>query len=170
MAGTRAQLVEAALAAGSGSLTAWGALAVSTGIEHRACLPKDKYIVRDALTADHVWWDNAGAMSPTQFDLLLDDALDYAIDRRLYEENLRAGADPAHAMAVTVFTETAWHALFIRNLLIVSRRRARRWRRPSSICPHLQGRPQAARHPLEDGDRARHEPQHRPHRRYGLRR
>ncbi len=103
--------------AGEGQLTADGAFVTTTG-SHTGRSPKDKYIVRDALTADHVWWDNAGAMSPTQFDLLLDDALDYAIDRRLYEENLRAGADPAHAMAVTVFTETAWHALFIRNLLI----------------------------------------------------
>ena len=38
-----------------------------------------------------------------------------------------AGADPAPpACAVTVFTETAWHALFIRNLLIRPRRRRRR--------------------------------------------
>ncbi|HEY9012973.1 MAG TPA: phosphoenolpyruvate carboxykinase (ATP), partial [Devosia sp.] len=41
-------------------------------------------------------------------------------DRHLHRQHLLAGADPAQQLRVTVFTETAWHALFIRNLLIRS--------------------------------------------------
>ena len=113
----RAQMVTAALVAGEGRLTSSGALAVTTG-QFTGRSPKDKYIVRDALTDANVWWDNAGAVSPAQFDQLLEDMLEYATGRSLYHEQLSAGADPAFRMAVSVFTETAWHALFIRNLLI----------------------------------------------------
>jgi len=73
--------------------------------------------VRDELAAPHVWWDNTGAMAPAAFERLLEDMLDYARDRELYHEALGAGADPALHVAVDVITETAWHALFIRNLL-----------------------------------------------------
>ncbi|MBL8600099.1 MAG: phosphoenolpyruvate carboxykinase (ATP) [Devosia sp.] len=113
----RAQMATAALMAGEGRLTSSGALAVTTGA-YTGRSPKDKYIVRDALTDPHVWWENSGAMAPAQFDLLLEDMLSFATGRALYHEQLSAGADPAFRMAVSVFTETAWHALFIRNLLI----------------------------------------------------
>jgi phosphoenolpyruvate carboxykinase (ATP) len=112
----RAQLVTAALRAGEGHLTATGALSVTTGA-YTGRSPKDKFIVRDVLTGPHVWWDNCAALEPAQFDLLLDDMLAYAAGHELYREDLGAGADPAFRAGVTVFTETAWHALFIRNLL-----------------------------------------------------
>ncbi len=118
--GNRAQLVTAALAADEGTLAASGALTVSTGI-HTGRSPKDKYIVRDALTDTNVWWDNAGAMTPAAFDRLLEDMLAHAAGRALYHEQLSAGADEGFRMAVDVVTETAWHALFIRNLLIRER-------------------------------------------------
>lgn len=115
--GNRAEMVTAALLAGEGRLTSAGALAVTTGA-YTGRSPKDKFIVRDALTEHNVWWDNAGAMSPASFDLLLEDMLAYAAGRDLYLEQLSAGADPAFRMAVGVVTENAWHALFIRNLLL----------------------------------------------------
>jgi len=114
--GNRAQMVMAACAAGEGQLTNAGALAGSTGA-FTGRSPKDKYIVRDALTAPHVWWDNTAAMAPEAFDRLLADMFDYARGRDLYLEALGAGADPSFQLSVDVITETAWHALFIRNLL-----------------------------------------------------
>ena len=110
-------LVSAALAAGEGRLAAGGALAVTTGV-YTGRSVKDKFIVRDAHTADRVWWDNNQAMSPDNFDLLLADMLEAARGRNLHAQHLFAGADPVHRMAVSVYTETNWHALFIRNLLI----------------------------------------------------
>jgi phosphoenolpyruvate carboxykinase (ATP) len=110
-----AALVEQAIAAGEGRLSAGGALAVTTGVFTGRSV-NDKFIVRDGKTDRHVWWDNAGAMSPAQFELLLDDMLAHA-NGRLHAQRLAAGADPRHRMRVQVITETAWHALFIRNLL-----------------------------------------------------
>ncbi len=133
--GNRAQLVTAALAAGEGRLTASGALAVSTGV-HTGRSPRDKYIVRDALTDTNVWWDNTGAMTPAAFDRLLEDMLAHAAGRALYHEQLSAGADHGFRTAVDVVTETAWHALFIRNLLIRERRGGERH---AATILHLPG-------------------------------
>ena len=110
-------LVTRALAAGEGELTAHGALAVTTGI-YTGRSAADKFIVSDDHTRDHVWWENSKAMSEAHFSVLLQDFLAATGGKALYGQDLEAGADPAHRLAVTVFSETAWHALFIRNLLI----------------------------------------------------
>ncbi|WP_423065224.1 phosphoenolpyruvate carboxykinase (ATP) [Devosia sp. CN2-171] len=110
-------LVETALAEGEGRLAAGGALAVTTGI-YTGRSVKDKFIVRDAETEHRVWWDNSQSMAPAHFELLLADMLAATKSRTLHGQHLLAGADPAHEMKVSVVTETAWHALFIRNLLI----------------------------------------------------
>jgi phosphoenolpyruvate carboxykinase (ATP) len=112
----RAELVHAAVAAGEGRLSAGGALVAATG-KYTGRSPKDKFIVRDALSGPNVWWGNAGAMSPAHFDRLVADMLDYAAGKALWHEHLSAGAHMAFRVGVNVFTETAWHALFIRNLL-----------------------------------------------------
>lgn len=110
-------LVRRALLAGEADLSADGALAANTGV-YTGRSAGDKFIVRDALTSDRVWWQESAAMSPAHFEALLHDCLAALENQDLYEQNLVAGADPAHALGVTVFTRTAWHALFIRNLLI----------------------------------------------------
>jgi len=110
-------LVEQALKRGEAHLSADGALVAETGIFTGRSV-KDKFIVRDATTDAHVWWDNAQAMTPLHFEALLEDFLAAAIDKSLFVQELHAGADRRHRLDVTVVTETAWHALFIRNLLI----------------------------------------------------
>lgn len=112
----RAQMVAAAIRADEGQLSATGAFVATTG-RHTGRAPKDKFVVRDRLTDPHVWWDNTGALSPEHFSRLLEDMLAYTKGRELWHEALSAGADPAFQVAVDVITETAWHALFIRNLL-----------------------------------------------------
>ena len=112
----RAELVTAALMASEGQLSATGAFVASTG-PHTGRSPKDKFIVRDGLTQPHVWWDNTNALAPEQFEQLYEDMLAYAETRELWHEALSAGSDPTFRIGVDVVTETAWHALFIRNLL-----------------------------------------------------
>ena len=110
-------LVAAAVSTGAAELTADGAVSVRTGA-FTGRSPKDKFIVRDALTDATVWWDNAGAITPAQFDVLLADAEAALANAPIYQQDLLAGADPRHQFGVTVLTPSAWHALFIRNLLI----------------------------------------------------
>jgi len=112
-----AALFEAAIRRGEGGVTAGGALAVTTGA-HTGRSPKDKYIVEDDATRDHVWWDANLKMSRAAFDALADDFLAHINGRQLFIQDLAIGAEPAHQASVRVCTQLAWHALFARNLLI----------------------------------------------------
>ncbi|MBU1174281.1 MAG: phosphoenolpyruvate carboxykinase (ATP) [Alphaproteobacteria bacterium] len=98
-------------------LTKDGALAARTG-KFTGRSPKDKYIVGDATTNDTVWWGNNGRMERDKFDLLLNDLIEHGKGKTLFRQQLFAGADPDNRMAIDVVSESAWHALFIRHLLI----------------------------------------------------
>ncbi|AMJ62407.1 phosphoenolpyruvate carboxykinase [Bosea sp. PAMC 26642] len=111
------QLYEVALKRGEGELASGGALCADTGT-HTGRSPKDKFTVRDAQTESTIWWDNNNAMSPEHFETLLADFIAHAEGKGLFAQDLYGGADPAHRVKARVFTEFAWHSLFIRNLLI----------------------------------------------------
>ena len=111
------QLYEEALRRGEARLARGGALVADTGA-HTGRSPKDKFIVRDSLTDRAIWWDNSSAMTPAEFDALHADMCVHAAARGLFAQQLYGGADPANRVNVRVFTEYAWHSLFIRNLLI----------------------------------------------------
>ena len=118
-----AELYEEALRRGEANLTGDGALVAYTG-QHTGRSPKDKFVVRDAATEPHVWWDNNKAITSAQFDALLADFQAQAAGRDLFVQDLHGGADPANVLPVRVVTEFAWHSLFIRNLLIRPAREA----------------------------------------------
>ncbi|MEX0645120.1 MAG: phosphoenolpyruvate carboxykinase [Parvularculaceae bacterium] len=114
---TPAALYEHAVMRGEAQVAADGPLVVKTG-EHTGRSAQDKFTVKRAETADHVWWDNNKAMAPDAFDRLYDDMLAYAAGAELYAQDLFGGADPEHRIRVRVLTELAWHSLFIQHLLI----------------------------------------------------
>jgi len=112
-----AALYEEAIRRNEARLTAQGALIAETG-QHTGRSPKDKFVVRDAATGPHVWWDNNKSISPAQFETLLADFRAHAADKDLYVQDLVGGADEELKLTTRVVTELAWHSLFIRNLLI----------------------------------------------------
>lgn len=114
---TTSALIESAIRRGEGKFSASGAFAVETG-HHTGRSAQDKFVVCDDLTRDTVWWDNTKALSPEHFDLILQDFIDHANDKDLFVQDLYAGADLDHRLQTRVILEYAWHALFIRNLLI----------------------------------------------------
>jgi len=118
-----AELVEHALRRGEAKLTAHGALVAYTG-QHTGRSPKDKFVVRDASTEPHVWWDNNKPMLPEHFETLRTDFLAHAAGLDLYVQDLVGGADEANSLPTRVITEYAWHSQFIRNLLIRPAREA----------------------------------------------
>ena len=111
------ELYERALTGGEAQLTSGGALCAETGV-HTGRSPKDKYIVCDDLTNDTVWWDNNGKMTPAQFARLYQDFIAHSHGKTLYAQDLRAGADAEYGVRTRVFTQLAWHSLFIRTLLL----------------------------------------------------
>lgn len=110
-------LYEAAIRRNEAKIARGGALVVETGA-HTGRSPDDKFIVRDALTEASIWWDNCRAMSPEHFGRLRADMAARARETPLFVQDLYAGADPRHRLKVRVYSEYAWHSLFIRNLLI----------------------------------------------------
>ena len=114
---TEPALYEHALRAKEGELAFGGALVAETGV-HTGRSPKDKFIVRDALTDKTVWWDNNGAITTEQFQRLHDDFIAHAKGKALFAQDLYGGADRRYRISTRVYTELAWHSLFIRTLLI----------------------------------------------------
>ncbi|GAB2207587.1 phosphoenolpyruvate carboxykinase [Roseibium sp. ROS1] len=110
-------LYEYSLSRGEAQLAAGGAIVAETGV-HTGRSPKDKFVVLDDETRDTVWWDNNAQMSKANFDLLLSDFLAHAEGMELFAQDLYGGADKTHRLPVRVYTEYAWHSLFIRNLLL----------------------------------------------------
>jgi phosphoenolpyruvate carboxykinase (ATP) len=114
---TDARLYEHAIAANEAAIVQGGALCAATGI-HTGRSPKDKHIVVDALTENTVWWENNRKLTPAQFQLLCEDFIAHARGKTLFAQDLYGGADPKYRIKARVFTELAWHSLFIRTLLI----------------------------------------------------
>jgi phosphoenolpyruvate carboxykinase (ATP) len=111
------QLYERAIAAHEGHVVEGGAFCAETGV-HTGRSPKDKFVVCDEQTEKTIWWEKNGKLTPQQFDVLLNDFLAHAKDKELYAQDLYGGADPKYRIKARVFTELAWHSLFIRSLLI----------------------------------------------------
>jgi phosphoenolpyruvate carboxykinase (ATP) len=110
-------LYEESLKRGESMVVKGGALRVDTGV-FTGRSPKDKFVVKDKVTDGQIWWDNNGSITPAQFETLLADFMAHAEGKELFAQDLYGGADPAHRVRARVYTEFAWHSLFIRNLLI----------------------------------------------------
>ncbi|MEL6622212.1 MAG: phosphoenolpyruvate carboxykinase [Pseudomonadota bacterium] len=113
---TRVELMELAIRQNEGRLSDGGALSVTTGV-HTGRSAQDKFIVRDETTETAVWWENNKSITPEHFTALLEDFQAHAAGLDLHVQELYAGADPQYRLRSRIFTEFAWHALFIRYLL-----------------------------------------------------
>jgi phosphoenolpyruvate carboxykinase (ATP) len=110
-------LYEMAVKRGEGLIGEGGGIVVDTG-EFTGRSPKDKHVVVSPTTEDAVWWENNNRISPEHFETLLADFQAHARGKTLFSQDLFGGADETYRLPVRVTTEYAWHALFIRHLLI----------------------------------------------------
>jgi phosphoenolpyruvate carboxykinase (ATP) len=114
---TEPSLYEHSIAAKEATIVEGGALSAFTG-HHTGRSPKDKHTVEDDLTRDVLWWEGNRKMSKANFDTMLADFRAHCKGKKLFAQDLYGGADPTYRIKVRVFTEYAWHSLFIRQLLI----------------------------------------------------
>lgn len=115
----RSQLVEQAICRGEGRLSIHGALVVETG-RHTGRSANDKFTVKNAASESAVAWGAVNVpMSQAAFDRLHADFLDHLNTRELYVQDVWGGSDRDYRVSVRVVTETAWHSLFARTMLIV---------------------------------------------------
>ena len=105
-----------------GVVTELGAVSVDTGI-FTGRSPKDKYIVRDDVTRDTVWWSDQGKndnkpMTPETWTDLKGLVTGQLSGKRLFVVDTFCGADEATRLKVRFVTEVAWQAHFVKNMFI----------------------------------------------------
>jgi phosphoenolpyruvate carboxykinase (ATP) len=95
-----------------------GALAVNTG-EFTGRSPKDRFIVKDDITRDKVWWGNINIPFPTdKFDKLYDKVTNYLSEKEVYVRDSYACADPNYKLNIRVINEYPWSNLFVYNMFL----------------------------------------------------
>jgi len=105
-----------------GYLTSSGAIAVDTGA-FTGRSPKDKYIVKDALTTDTLWWSSQGdndnkPIPPSTWLQLKTLVGNHLSGKRLFVVDAFCGANENTRLAVRFVTEVAWQAHFVTNMFI----------------------------------------------------
>ena len=88
------RLVEESLRRGETRLAANGAVVGDTG-SRTGRSPKDKFTVKDAITADTVDWGKVNQpFDPDKFEALYGRVLDYLKGKDIFVQQLFAGVDP----------------------------------------------------------------------------
>ena len=106
-----------------GQLTELGAVNVMTG-EFTGRSPKDKYIVKDAITEDTIWWTSDKAVndnkpiSQTTWTALKETTVSQLSGKRLFVVDTFCGANENTRLKVRFITEVAWQAHFVKNMFI----------------------------------------------------
>lgn len=105
-----------------GVLTKSGAVSVDTGV-FTGRSPKDKYIVRDEVSEDTVWWSTIGKndnrpLDPAIWDHLKGIVVRQLSGKKLYVLDAFAGANPDSRLSIRFIVEVAWQAHFIKNMFI----------------------------------------------------
>lgn len=112
------QLHNETLEKGQGKVANSGALAVNTG-EFTGRSPKDRFIVKDDITRDKVWWGNINIpFPPTMFDALYDKVADYLSEKEVYVRDSYACADENYKLNIRVITEYPWSNMFAHNMFL----------------------------------------------------
>ena len=115
---TPAQLTEAALRRGEGTLSNTGALVVTTG-KYTGRSPDDKFIVDTPTIHDKIAWGKVNRpISREKFDAIRGKVAAYLQNREVFIFDGMAGADPADTQKFRVINELASQNLFIHQLLI----------------------------------------------------
>jgi len=103
---------------GQAKETSTGAITVDTG-EFTGRSPKDRFIVKDAITEDAIWWGNINIpFDADAFDKLYDKVTNYLSEKDVYVRDAIACADPAYKMNLRVVNEYPWSNLFVYNMFI----------------------------------------------------
>jgi phosphoenolpyruvate carboxykinase (ATP) len=106
-----------------GFLTELGAVNVMTG-EFTGRSPKDKYIVKDAITENTVWWTSDKAVndnkpiSQSTWNALKENTVKQLSGKKLYVVDTFCGANLNTRLKVRFIVEVAWQAHFVKNMFI----------------------------------------------------
>jgi phosphoenolpyruvate carboxykinase (ATP) len=106
-----------------GQLSNLGAVNVMTG-EFTGRSPKDKYIVKDSVTENTIWWNSEKAVndnkpiSQNTWIALKENTISQLSGKKLYVVDAFCGANENTRLKVRFIMEVAWQAHFVKNMFI----------------------------------------------------
>ncbi len=106
-----------------GQLSELGAVNVMTG-EFTGRSPKDKYIVKDKITENTIWWNSDKAVndnkpiSQNTWDALKLNTVNQLSGKKLFVIDAFCGANENTRLKVRFIMEVAWQAHFVKNMFI----------------------------------------------------
>lgn len=106
-----------------GQLSELGAVNVMTGV-FTGRSPKDKYIVKDSVTENTIWWNSEKAandnkpISQDTWNALKETTANQLSDKTLYVVDAFCGANENTRLKVRFIMEVAWQAHFVTNMFI----------------------------------------------------
>ncbi len=112
------ELHQETLTKGQGTEASSGALAVNTG-EFTGRSPQDRFIVKDEVTKDRVWWGNINIpFDPEAFDALYAKVTGYLSEKEVYVRDSCACADDKYRLNIRVINEYPWSNMFAHNMFL----------------------------------------------------
>jgi phosphoenolpyruvate carboxykinase (ATP) len=112
------ELHDVTIAKGQGVASSSGALAVNTG-EFTGRSPMDRFIVKDAITADKIWWGDINiAFDGDKFQKLYDKVTAYLSDKEVFVRDSYACADEDYKLNIRVINERPWSNMFAHNMFL----------------------------------------------------
>ncbi len=112
------ELHRIAIEKGQGVEASSGALAVNTG-EFTGRSPQDRFIVKDNLTKDRVWWGNVNIpFDSDKFEKLYNKVISYLSNKDLYVRDCHACADKDYQLNIRVINEFPWSNQFAYNMFL----------------------------------------------------
>lgn len=112
------QLHDTILEKGQGKESSTGAIAIQTG-EFTGRSPKDRFIVKDAITEDKVWWGNINIpFDSDKFQALYDKVTNYLSEKEVFVRDAYACADQDYKLNIRVINEYPWSNMFAHNMFL----------------------------------------------------
>ena len=112
------ELHDVTIAKEQGVESASGALAVNTG-EFTGRSPMDRFIVKDAITEDKIWWGNINIpFDSDKFQKLYDKVTAYLSDKEVFVRDSYACADEDYKLNIRVINEYPWSNMFAHNMFL----------------------------------------------------
>ena len=103
---------------GQGVETSLGAITVNTG-EFTGRSPLDRFIVKDEITENEVWWNNINILfSSDNFNKLYDKVVDYLSEKEIFVRDCFACADESYKLSIRVVNEFPWSNMFAYNMFL----------------------------------------------------
>lgn len=112
------QLHQITLDKNQGRESSFGAIAINTG-EFTGRSPMDRFIVKDDVTKEKVWWGNINIpFDPDRFDALYDKVVSYLSAKEIFVRDSYACADDNYKLNIRVINEYPWSNMFAHNMFL----------------------------------------------------